>query len=741
MSAVRNIRLYPPDSKAIPRSLQQVREALDEILAKNDRLHLSQAQHVLLANGQRVDVTELRFLTNSFVELLNRFELKGIAFHPGGSEDELQTVLTALARVKPETIEPEFWRRFALEKGIDHVELLQMQYSRVRTSKAVMAAAIPVAEDEDLDAGELAEIPNLLRALHGATTNIKLYPVDSKPVVRAIENLHSTLKGVLTRRPALTLAHVDEALLVNGAKVDTGRYEAIAAGFLKFAESVGLESMTFFTGITLTDLEVFIGSLRDLPSSGTDSAFWDSFAMERGLSCLVFNQRQYAMGVVQSLLTSVGEPTDEEASEVDAAVALVDQLSDDPNEALRDAVPRFGKELLVKGEYNLVRRLLRALFENYSDHDSTSRQQIVQACGRLMGSLILGLQHQFTEIAADFVLTALSDTEPQVLHDLAAQLYVMAGSAVQFADYQLAGRLLIELKTRREQLAASPSPDEQGLVTILQRDLDPVTQKLLETDLKAEDPLRQERAAQVIGSLGIPGIPLLIEVIKQERDFRARQTAASLLAEMGRPAAKEIKRALVTEVIVEPRFRIMEVIDTVTPSLRDELEFSLGDGNPKIRRGAFQLFERLHRDDLIEVILPLARGDDASMAKGAIRSLGLLGSDAAVQALVSILNTTKSEDLAIACCRAVARLGNAAAIDALSKVLSQRKFLFLGRRWGEQVRAAAAIALKQISHPKAADTLSQYTSDSASRVRHLARPSGALERPSAALLGEAEESA
>jgi HEAT repeat protein len=129
------------------------------------------------------------------------------------------------------------------------------------------------------------------------------------------------------------------------------------------------------------------------------------------------------------------------------------------------------------------------------------------------------------------------------------------------------------------------------------------------------------------------------------------------------------------------------------------------------------------------------------MAKGAIRSLGLLGSDAAVQALVSILNTTKSEDLAIACCRAVARLGNAAAIDALSKVLSQRKFLFLGRRWGEQVRAAAAIALKQISHPKAADTLSQYTSDSASRVRHLARPSGALERPSAALLGEAEESA
>jgi diguanylate cyclase (GGDEF)-like protein len=741
MSAVRNIRLYPPDSKAIPRSLQQVREALDEILAKNDRLHLSQSQHALLANGQRVDITELKFLTNSFVELLNRFELKGIVFYPGGGEDELQALLTALARVKPETIEPEFWRKVAVEKGLEHVELLQMQYSRVRTSRTVMAARLPAAEDEQLDAEDLAELPNILRALHGATTNIKLYPVDSKPVGRAIENLHITLQGVLTRRPALTLARLDEALLVNGAKVDTERYETIATGFLTFVESVGLESITFFAGIALADLETFIGALRDLPSTGTDSEFWDSFAVERGLSSLAFNQRQYALGVVQSLLSSVGEPTDEEPGEGDATIALVDQLSEDPNQALREAVPRFGKELLIKGEYKLVRRLLRALFEKFSEQDPSSREQIVQTCGRLMESLILGLQHQFSEIAADFVLAALSDeTEPRVMHELATLLYAMAGSAVQFADYQLAGRILMELKTRREQLAASPERDAQNLVNILIRDLDPVTQKLLETDVKADDPIRQERAAQVIGSLGVPGIPLLIEVIKQERDFRARQTAASLLAEMGRPAAKEIKRALVTEVIVEPRFRIMEVIDTVTGSLRDELEFSLGDGNPKIRRGAFQLFERLHQDDLIEVIIPLANGDDASMAKGAIRSLGILGSDAAVQALISILKTTKSEDFAIACCRALARLGNATAIDALARVLAQRKFLFLGRRWGEQVRAAAAIALKQISHPKATDTLSHYTSDSASRVRHLARPSGAMERPSAALLGEAEES-
>jgi HEAT repeat protein len=204
-------------------------------------------------------------------------------------------------------------------------------------------------------------------------------------------------------------------------------------------------------------------------------------------------------------------------------------------------------------------------------------------------------------------------------------------------------------------------------------------------------------------------------------DFRVRQTAASLLAEMGPDAVTELKRAVVTAVVVEQRFRVLEVVDTVTQDLRGEIEFSLSDSNRKIRRAAFQLFERLSRDDLIDIVLPYAYGDDSAMAKGAVRGLGSLASKAASEALASISQTTKNSELVIVCCQALGKIGDEISINALAQILKKRRFFFLGRRWNEQVRAMAAMALKQISDPQAAQVLRRFTSDGDQRVQQVAR--------------------
>ncbi|MEE8146989.1 MAG: HEAT repeat domain-containing protein, partial [Longimicrobiales bacterium] len=294
------------------------------------------------------------------------------------------------------------------------------------------------------------------------------------------------------------------------------------------------------------------------------------------------------------------------------------------------------------------------------------------------------------------------------------------------ADYPVAGRMLLEIKARREALHQSKDEDSRRLAKMLSRRLDVTSKTLIEADLKSGDPERHERAAQVVGSLGAPGIPLLIGVIKQERDFRARQTAASLLAEMGPEAGREMKRAVATEVLVEQRFRALEVIDTVTRDLGDELEYSLGDHNPKIRRAAFQLFERLHQDDLIDVVLPYARNDDHSVAKGAIRSLAVLKSERAAQAVASVLEEAKDDETAMACCQALGQIGDPAGIDALAKAL-KRDFFGVGRQREEQVRATAAIALRQINHPRAAKVLSRYVRDPDRRVKQLARSAAGKE--------------
>jgi HEAT repeat protein len=243
----------------------------------------------------------------------------------------------------------------------------------------------------------------------------------------------------------------------------------------------------------------------------------------------------------------------------------------------------------------------------------------------------------------------------------------------------------------------------------------------LDEDLRSGQPDRSERAAQVLGALGAASTPLLIEVIKQENDFRVRQLTARLIAEMGPQAAEQIKRALVTEVIVEQRARLLEVIDVVTQDLRHELQHCLRDNNPKVRRAAFQLFERLRQDELIPMVVPFAGNPDPAVARGAIRALTPLRSPAAVRALASILETTKDESLAVLCCQALGQSEHAAAVDALARVLGQRKALIFGRRWNADVRATAAMALKQIPHPRAAEVLARYTNDGNAEVQQLAR--------------------
>jgi HEAT repeat protein len=495
---------------------------------------------------------------------------------------------------------------------------------------------------------------------------------------------------------------------------------------VELLKAAGLESVTVFTGVQATELAALVGALRELPAS-VDAQFWDALARDKGLMGVAVNHRRYARSVVHGLLA--GAEADE-PSEADLDAAAVDRLSQEPMEVLRQALPQFGKELLVKGEHALIRRLLRRQFQDFQTLDATTRAKNVQACRALMERLILGLQHKFAQITAEFLLPALgSETEPQVLRELADVLYTIASTSIQFADYQLAGRVLLELRGRQQGLRESAGREGGSLAALLDRRLDAAALKLLDEDLRSGQPERHERAAEVLGALGAVATPLLIDVIKQENDFRIRQLAARLLAETGGQAGDPIKRALVTEVIVEQRARLLEVIDVVTHDLRLELEQCLRDQNPKVRRAAFQLFERLGQEELVPLVAPYARHTDPAVARGAIRALTSLRSPAAVRALAGILETAKDEGHAALICQALGLSEQATAIDALARVLGARKMLVFGRRWGPDVRRTAALALKQIPHPSVADVLARYEHDGDPEVKAVAR-GRAPERPS-----------
>lgn len=108
----------------------------------------------------------------------------------------------------------------------------------------------------------------------------------------------------------------------------------------------------------------------------------------------------------------------------------------------------------------------------------------------------------------------------------------------------------------------------------------------------------------------------------------------------------------------------------------------MSDVNPKVRRAAFRLTERLNDKQVLELLVDFARHEDIGVAKGAIRSLANLQSAHAVGALVSTLEVTKEHERAIACAQALAQLGDPVAVPALEDVLTARKFLIWGGNVG-----------------------------------------------------------
>ena len=203
-------------------------------------------------------------LAESLLELLDRFELQSLTFQRGVEEAELRTLLVALASTKPETITPGFWKKVALEHALKHIQPQQVRYANVVRARGA-AGRRAAGEEERLDALDLAEIPKILRALQATAKAVRLYPVESEPVGRAVEQFHASLQDVLFRRQTLTLACAGEALLGNGARLDTAGYESAAGPVVELLDGAGLESVTWFAGVPSSEMAVFFGALRDLP--------------------------------------------------------------------------------------------------------------------------------------------------------------------------------------------------------------------------------------------------------------------------------------------------------------------------------------------------------------------------------------------------------------------------------------------------------------------------------------------
>ncbi|MBI2461249.1 MAG: diguanylate cyclase [Candidatus Rokubacteria bacterium] len=734
LTAVRSITLYPAESKALLSVIQQLQDAVNQLLARDERVALAQLQGTVLANGQPLDPAKFRSVAETFVETLGRLDLEGIVFQRGLTADELKIVLEALGRTSRKVMDQRFWQRFAAERGLQHVRLKQVRY--IERLDPMGFSALLRAGEQKLDREDLPGIQEIIRSLLSAARNIKLYPVQTKAVSRPIEQLGEAVQRTLSRRPVLTLARVGSSLVVNGETVDTTDFKAVASSFLEFLESIGLSSLTFVERAAPHELQAFIGALGQAPATGWDSEAWKRFARERGLSSILFDQRRYEVRAAPTAKDGGGGPAVEEGQEESdgvAGVAVAEPAAEGvepgvagpgapaPAGALPEGIPERVGDLLLHGKTHQIRAILAQLFEGFRGRDREARARIIKICRGAIERLPVASQPRFAELATDLLLSALAqETEPATFEEIATLLHRMAANLILFAEYPLASRILLPLHAQHRRLRETGDARADLLARTLEERVEPETLRLLGEDLKSGDPTRQRRAAQLLGSLGRATTPLLVDMIKEVDELRVRQLAASLLAELGPEAAATLKRELVQEVGARGRARTLEVIDLVTRDVKAEFPFAVGDLSSTVRQAAFRLAERLNDPELAGLILEYARSPELDVATAAIRFLARHRPAGAAEALVAVLNSATETERAIACCRALGQIADPVATEPLARVLAPRG-LFARKRWGPSVRAAAAAALGQIPDPRAAEALAPLVDDPDPRVREIAR--------------------
>jgi len=733
--AVRNSTLYPVGSKSITVANEKAKEAIDKILARNDTLTVFQVERALLVNGKRVEIVEFKAFAASFLQLLYRLELKGVTLKRGLSMEELTALLEAFGRTKTETIEQGFWQRFIEEQKLTNVEMSQVHYA-IRgegeipgpdsTGEFQVSAVVQEeVSEEEPEKDTLSLVPEVIKGLLNAAKSIKLYPLKSKATESAIQVALKRLRRVLRREAHLTMARVEDSLFVNDQKVTSSDLDLVSQSYLQFLDSLGLRSMTFLPSVTPEEMRVFIGAVGDLPSGAQDNEYWSRLSKAQGLKGILFDYRFYetrigtgasdsgafqivggARGVVKRQVQG-GEPG-----------LAVDEESFD---RLLQRMPKEIGDLLLEGQEREISSMIKRLFHGYLKSNTQVRQKVIARCQQLFEGLSAGLQNQLAKILAKPLLLVLSqEKDPAVLRELTNLLYRLSTLLVEFAEYPAATQIFLHLQRRYRKLLEANSEQAKMLEEILMKPMDPKAQELILQDFQSKETLRQQNAVQLLGSLGKIASPLLIEVVKGDADLRIRQLAGSLLSEQGYEAAKLLKREFLLEGSAEERLQILDVIDSVTRDLKAELVQALDDENEQVRAKAFRLARRLNTDEVERILLERADSMKSEVAVDAIKCLGSLRPQAALDKIRSLMKTAKDKERLVACCQTLGQIGDPRGIDLLERVLMVQSFLSRRKKNPSAIRVAAAIALSFIRDPRATEILEQCARDRDPQVRQMA---------------------
>ncbi|MGD9081959.1 MAG: diguanylate cyclase [Desulfobacterales bacterium] len=128
LTSAKNIKFYPPESKAVSYSIEELSKVLHDILVRQPVLTLSQVGDGLLVNGVKIDTTDFKTMADSFLTLLEKIGLSSLTFLKTISSQELTTFISAIGQFSDDELNSEFWHSLAMKQNLSGILFDQSLY-------------------------------------------------------------------------------------------------------------------------------------------------------------------------------------------------------------------------------------------------------------------------------------------------------------------------------------------------------------------------------------------------------------------------------------------------------------------------------------------------------------------------------------------------------------------------------------------------------------------------------------
>jgi len=377
---IRNTRLYPSESKSVTNSIHQLTQLVEKVLEDTERFSIITEKNSILINGQIIEVGNFQSIARKIIDFWDRLQLKCLTFAKGFNKEELKIILERICRIEPKEITPRYWKTFSETNQLTHIHPIQIKYTKVGSAAS---GIIPDSEDigiesvsGDMQLGDssLGVIQRVISALLGAHSKLKLYPAHGPVAKEAAAQVIFELKIFFEKQPVLNIARIETALLVNGVKLDTSGFEAMADSFIKLLSDARLNSVTFLSKVSLSDMVGFVSAASESSEDTMNGAFWQEIATEKQIKGILFDQRIYEI-----FDEHPGESGMEPGAVTEEALKAKEIEPPDEAEDMFDIniFPDRLREFFLAGDRKSAEILLQKLCKKYKTMDDIGRKSML----------------------------------------------------------------------------------------------------------------------------------------------------------------------------------------------------------------------------------------------------------------------------------------------------------------------------------------------------------------------------